>query len=417
MTTFKSDAMITRLEKELEERNTFIEGLAAGAQDADRDLTDTEHELMSEARKRIEQVERQLDTLYETRQAAVRSRKRVDEVDRELTKLRGQVDRAAEVEYRSAGEWIRDHWHAHVGDREAQERLEVYARSADHQTTADNAGLLPDPIVGPLVNFVDAARPVVMALGTQPITTSPFRRSKVGQHTQVARQTDGTTTDITEKVELASQKMTITSDTVTAETYGGYVNISRQNIDWSQPNVYDVIVNDLAEQYAIVTETVACDALQAVNTQAVEYPLVTGNSFSGDALAAAIWEARAAVYTAVKGRGSVFLAIAPDRLAAFGPLFAPYGPQNQQGSGFSAAAFSQGPVGTISGIPVYMTAGLGSTEAFMVSTAALELYEQRIGTLQVVEPSVLGVQVAYAGYFATYTAATGGIVPLEEGTA
>ena len=64
-----------------------------------------------------------------------------------------------------------------------------------------------------------------------------------------------------------------------------------------------------------------------------------------------------------------------------------------------------------------MTAGLASTEAFMVSTAALELYEQRIGTLQVVEPSVLGVQVAYAGYFATYTAAAGGIVPLEEGTA
>ena len=417
MANLKTDAMITRLEKEIEERSTFIEGLTAGAQDAERDLTENEHELMSEARKRIEQCERQLETLTETRHAAVRARKRIDDVDRELTKLRGQVDRESEVEYRSAGEWIRDHWHAHVGDREAQERLEVYARSADHQTTADNAGLLPDPIVGPLVNFVDASRPVVMALGVQPITTSPFRRSRVSQHTQVARQTDGTTTDITEKVELASQKMTITSDTVTAETYGGYVNVSRQNIDWSQPNVYDVIVNDLAEQYAIVTEAVACDALQAVNTTAVEYPLVTGNNFDADALAAAIWEARAGVYNAVKGKGSVFLAIAPDRLAAFGPLFAPYGPQNQQGTGFSASAFSQGPVGVISGIPVYMTAGLAQGEAFMVSTSALELYEQRIGTLQVVEPSVLGVQIAYAGYFATYTAAAAGIVPLEEGTA
>ena len=36
----------------------------------------------------------------------------------------------------------------------------------------------------------------------------------------------------------------------------------------------------------------------------------------------------------------------------------------------------------------------------VLSTAAAEVYEDRIGALQVVEPSVLGVQVAYAGYFA-----------------
>jgi hypothetical protein len=29
------------------------------------------------------------------------------------------------------------------------------------------------------------------------------------------------------------------------------------------------------------------------------------------------------------------------------------------------------------------------------------VYEDRVGSLQVVEPSVLGVQVAYAGYFAS----------------
>lgn len=412
MSNIKSDAMLTRLEKEVEERNAFIEGLVSGAQDADRDLTDTEHELMGEARKRIEVCERQVESISEGRAAGMRARKRVDEVDRELGRLRDRVDRGG-VEYRSAGAYVMDVWHGHVGDTDARERLEVFNRTADHQTTADNAGLLPDPIVGPLVNFIDATRPVVMALGTQPITTSPFRRSRVTQQTEVARQTDGGTAEITEKVELASQKMLITSDTVTAETYGGYVNVSRQNIDWTSPSAYDAVVNSLAEQYAIVTEAVACDAIQAVNTSAVEYPL----NPTGDELSAAIWAARAAVYTAVKGRGSVLIAIAPDRLADFGPLFAPYGAFNQQGTGFSAADFNQGVVGVISGIPVYMTAGLASGEAFVLSTAALELYEQRIGTLSVVEPSVLGVQVAYAGYFATYTAAAGGIVPLEEGTA
>lgn len=408
----KTDAMLTRFEKEVEERSAFIDTLIANAQDANRDLTDTENELIGDAKNRIEALERQLTSVTEARSASVSARKRISESDRELDRMRGQADRG-EVEYRSAGAYIKDIWHGHLGDREAAERLEVFNRTADHQTTADNAGLLPNPIVGELINFVDASRPLVMALGTSPITTSPFRRSKITQQTEVARQTDGTTDDITEKVELASQKLLITSDTVTAETYGGYVNVSRQNIDWTSPNAFDAVVNSLAEQYAIVTESVACDALQAVNTTAVEYPLTP----TGDELAAAIWSARAAVYTAVKGQGSVLIAIAPDRLADFGPLFAQYGPFNQQGTGFSAANFNQGVVGVISGIPVYMTAGLASGEAFVMSTAALELYEQRVGVLQVVEPSVLGVQVAYAGYFATYTASAGGIVPLEEGTA
>jgi hypothetical protein len=53
-----------------------------------------------------------------------------------------------------------------------------------------------------------------------------------------------------------------------------------------------------------------------------------------------------------------------------------------------------------------MSAALGGSAGtdktlIVLSTAAMETYEDRIGSLQVVEPSVLGVQVAYAGYFAT----------------
>jgi hypothetical protein len=81
-------------------------------------------------------------------------------------------------------------------------------------------------------------------------------------------------------------------------------------------------------------------------------------------------------------------------------LFAPVNPQNAQSSGFNASDFSQGLMGSISGIPVIVSAGLPATTVGVVfSTAALEVYEQRVGQLQVVEPSVLGVQVAYAGYF------------------
>ena len=54
-----SDAMIERLEKEIEERSSFIEGTIANVQDQDRDLTDTEKEITRNARERIASCEEQ----------------------------------------------------------------------------------------------------------------------------------------------------------------------------------------------------------------------------------------------------------------------------------------------------------------------------------------------------------------------
>ena len=49
-----------------------------------------------------------------------------------------------------------------------------------------------------------------------------------------------------------------------------------------------------------------------------------------------------------------------------------------------------------------------------MSSAAVEVYEDRIGSLQVVEPSVLGVQVAYAGYYTWWLNAPGGVVKIAK---
>ena len=69
-------------------------------------------------------------------------------------------------------------------------------------------------------------------------------------------------------------------------------------------------------------------------------------------------------------------------------------------------------MGQISGIPVYMSAGLAAASTVVVSSAAFEVYEDRIGSLQVLEPSVLGVQVAYAGYFASLAVETAGLAKI-----
>jgi HK97 family phage major capsid protein len=403
-----SDAMVSRLEKEIEERNAFIEGTVANAQDAERDLTENETELIGEAQKRIEVVEQQLRSLDAARESTRKARKRADDLQKAMAEMRYEVDKG-EVEYRTAGEWIADSVKAHNGNRDAQERMEMFVRAAAHQTTGDNAGVIPEPIVGNVINFIDAARPLVSAIGPQPLTSDSWKRPRVTQSTSVDVQgAAGLAAD--EKTELVSQKMLISSLTANAVTYGGYVNVSRQNIDFSNPQILDIVVNDLAAQYAIQTEAATAAEIEATATAAVGYG--TAGNETDRTVAAALWSAAASAYTAVKGQGRLILAVSPGALGTFGPLFAPVSPRDAQSTGFSAGSFGQGGMGAISGIQVVMSAGLTAGTAYVFSTAAIEVFEQRVGSLQVTEPSVLGLQVAYAGYFTPLTIEDDAIIPL-----
>jgi HK97 family phage major capsid protein len=409
MATNHSDAQIASLEKEIEERSAFIEGTSANARDAERDLTPTEMELISTAQKRIEAVEEQLKVLSDARGVQQRARQRAEDLQRAMSEMRHQVDKG-KVEYRSAGQWARDMYLATRNDREARDaqlRLETYNRAAAHIKTSDVAGIIPDPIVGELINFIDATRPLVSVIGTQPITSSTWHRPVVTQHTAVALQgSAGAAAD--EKVELTSQKMIITDLDGSAQTLGGYVNVSRQTIDFG-PGL-DFVIDDLAAQYAIQTEEMVADELAATTTVAIGYG--TAGNETALSVSQAVWEAVGGVFAVTKGRGRLVLAVAPDRLGVFGPLFAPINPQSAQSPGFTAANFNSGVMGSISGVTVVMSAGLDSGQAFVFSTAAIELFEQRVGALQVTEPSVLGTQVAYAGYFDALTINDDAIVPL-----
>lgn len=414
MDTTHTDAMIGRLEKEIEERSSFLEGVVANAQDADRDLTDNEKELTVQARSRLAAVEDQLKTLYEARERTASARQRAEMVHREYDKMRHQVDNGP-VEYRSTGAYLVDYIAAQTGSSSAKERLEVFTRAAAHQKTSDNLGVIPDPITGPVLNFIDAARPLVSVLGPRDMPSATWYRPKVTQHTTVGAQgSAGAAAD--EKSELVSQKMTISRLTGNAVTYGGYVNVSRQNIDFSSPQMLDVIINDLAAQYAIQTEAALGAALIATTNTVDSTEAIGSETAAG--LASLLWTAAGNIYNATKGQGRVVLGIPPSRLGFWGKLFAPVNPQNAQSTGFNAVDFNSGLVGNISGIPVYVSSGLSSQPATTLgitfSTAAVEVYEQRVGSLQATEPSVLGVQIAYAGYFSPMTVESGGIQELTN---
>jgi HK97 family phage major capsid protein len=397
-----TDAMLTRYAGEIDQQQKFLDSLVQAAESDSRDLSEQEMELVTRAQTRISEVSKLIEPLQEAQRIASQSTTRLTEI---ADYMRERVDETPrQVEYRSAGEYVLDYWRTALGEPKAKERMEVYNRAASHQTTGDNPGLLPTPIVGPVVSFIDANRPLVTQLGPRQVPGATWSRPKVTQHTSVALQS-------AEKGELVSQKMTITKIAGAVATYGGYVNISRQNIDFTQPSILDTVINDLAAQYAIQTETAACAYFVTNSTAGTVLP--TG-PVTGDEIAAAIWAAVGSIYGAVKGVGRVFALISPSMLGLIGPIFPPINPVSAQGSGFAASNFSSGLVGQIGGVPVYCSGALATNTMLVVSTAAAEVYEDRIGSLQVVEPSVLGLQVAYAGYFTPLSIDTGGVVKIVK---
>ena len=88
-------------------------------------------------------------------------------------------------------------------------------------------------------------------------------------------------------------------------------------------------------------------------------------------------------------------------LGLLGPLFAPVNPQNAQSAGFNAGDFGTGAMGAISRHPGrHVRRARRRHDARRSPPPRPRSTRTAIGALQVVEPSVLGVQVAYAGYFA-----------------
>ena len=398
-----TDALLARLQSEVEERSTFMDTLVEQAQNDERDLSEQEMNLLARARERIDELNQQIGPIQAAATIATESRARTAEIARQFAAARGD-EPPQPYEYRSAGDYVLDMWRSGLGMDEAAERIDLYNRAAAHQTTGDNPGLIPAPIVQPVVNFVDANRPLVAWLGPRQLPGQNWSRPKVTQHTSVAAQS-------AEKGELVSQKMTITKLNATANTYGGYVNVSRQNIDFTQPGIMDTIINDLAGVYAQVTEAAACTAFDTAATAGLALP--TGAN-TADQLAASLWDAASKIYTATKGQGRVAAFMAPSMLAAIGPVFPPIPAIPSQSPGMAAADFGSGLVGVVSGIPMYVSGGVGAARILVMSSAAAEVYEDRIGSLQVVEPSVLGVQVAYAGYFTPLVVEAGAVIKITK---
>ena len=415
------NAVLDRLLVSRQEQITFIDQSLERVESEGRDLVDAEVKNLDAARARIVELNAQIapleefETLRSAHDAAVGALPRPQKVPAQARQVGGD---SRAPEYRSAGEYLVDLLRARgILDRAAgpdqQAAARIQARALANQTTADTPGILPTPIVGTVVNLIDANRPLISSLGGAKalggIPGSTFTRPKIGQHVAVGPQT-------AEKTQLPSQKMTISAVPFTKQTYGGTVDISRQDIDWTSPGAWDILVKDLADVYAIQTETAVAGAF---HTAAGHTPVVVAaNTLQG-------WTT--ALYTAAASSYAASFRM-PDRIWCALDVWAALGslvdvgrvvfPPDAAVGGDAMDSYDVGGSnlsnfrGDVLGLPRIVVPTLPAGTCILGPSGLYEAYEEVIGLLSVIEPSILGVTVAYGGYVAFGSLAPAAFVPI-----
>jgi len=141
------------------------------------------------------------------------------------------------------------------------EKSSAYEFALAQDLTTDTAGLLEQRLLGPVIQDLNFMRPTVTALGVSAMPSTPsktFTRTKISQHTSVSTQTEGSA--------VSSTKMTLSANTVTKSTQAGGVFISQQDIDMTAIPALQTIINDLTGEYMIRTDDVCSDALVTAAT-------------------------------------------------------------------------------------------------------------------------------------------------------
>lgn len=400
-----ANQMLLNLHSENEEQQRILDNIENIALEQKRGLTSADLELIERTKARQSDLVAQIEVLAKEAEMS-------DGAKQRIALLRNGVQSSsAAVEYRSAAEYLYDFVMADIAQdpkikNESRNRLDTYNRAAAHVTTDAFEGVFPNAVVGPVVSFIDASRPLFSAVGAKSIPGGPsFRRPRlVDDHLA-----DGVGPQVQQKDELVSHQFTITSDNVDLTTLGGYVNVARQVFDWGVASL-GTIVDQLAARYAYYTERALITEMQK-STGAI--PLAA--DADAPTTVQALYDA-SALYYKTTGKMADFLAVGPNGWANLGGLSDSAGrqvfpfasPSNASGGSMSATSFAGNPVG----LRLVVTPGITDTAMYMTGDLAIEAYEQTVGQLSVVEPSVLGVQISYSGYVGFYRPAPNGTIKI-----
>ena len=303
---------------------------------------------------------------------------------------------------------------AAVADYSASKRTALQAAAGDVLTT-DTPGLLPVPVLGPLVQDLNFLRPVVEAVGARAYPDNgqqkTFIRPTITTHTSVASQSELSAASAT--------TMVIASNSVSKTTLAGQVTLSVQDIDFTSPAAMQLILNDLMGEYMIASDNLAADNLLTAATSSGVWDLTVAD------LLKSVYDSAVDISN---GRNwtPTHMFVSPDVWGQLGqladttgrPVFPFIGAgltgQNALGNA-SASSWNGNPLGLqlvvdsnfAAKTMIITRVGQGQGDAY-------EYYESIRGLMSVEQPSVLGRNMSFHGYASTFAAIPGMIRKITQ---
>jgi hypothetical protein len=283
-------------------------------------------------------------------------------------------------------------------------RIEAAPGVAPYINTESTPGILPEIITGSVYDGLNPIRPFVTAIGTRAMPTAgaTFRRPKITTRpvvTQQAAQFDP----------LNASTVVVSNSDISKLSFGTYVTVSEQDLDWSDPSSIDIILNQLAIAYGQATDNYAVDTCHAAITQTAT---VTDTAVGADWVAAIYDGARQISETSNYLPTHMF--VTPASWAALAastddqnrPVFPYTGAPNLMGQNAagnsSATSWNGNPLGLV------LVVDKNAPGSFMGHAAGpaagFEFYEQQKGAISVEVPATMGRTIAFRGYAAGFMA-------------
>jgi hypothetical protein len=287
-----------------------------------------------------------------------------------------------------------------AGGVEAQQFLANLKAAAPDVVTTDTPGILPEPILGPVYNnFLPNYRPLVTAMGTKamPQGGKIFRRPSVTTHTTIGISNG-------ENVALDDGTFVVSDNPVTKQVFGGFVQLSEEDQEWTDPAVLSLLVDDMARIYANQTDAYACSEFESAVTQTAT---LTSATDPADWIAF-VYEAAETILINSNGNMPNVIIMDPLYFRTLGalvdkddrPLFPTIGPMNASGS-LAPTDFG----GTAFGLQIVVDKNLvlpGGNNLYVGRSDGFEIYEQAKGAISVeAADGSLSRFIKFRGYFAT----------------
>jgi hypothetical protein len=390
-----SNAVLARLVADREQANVTINRILDGASDEDRQLSESERQLLQRVRGELESLEPQiveLVELEETRGKAADARAHLERTSpaRPITPDGGPP--ADELgEYQTFAHYARDAIltrFAQVGgsvDPQVRQRAaQRLARVVETVTTPDLPGVIRPQYLADIVGIINKARPIVQHSKQVGLSSGKIQYPVIGTRPTVAKQP-------AEKTEAGVGTMTVTMAEAIAETFITSANFSWQAIQWSNPDALALWFDLAAADYAKQTELVAGTAISSISTAT---PIA---SASLEDFMAAITNAAAAVYAAT---GRYCDTIYSDPASAYA-LVGTVSATNPTFVATGGANLATGTWPGIAGLTMVVSNGLPAQTIVVGDSSALITAETPSAPvdLRAVEPSIGGMEVGIIGAF------------------